>query len=310
MNQLENIFPDKYLVRESEATIPLVTTKGGSPQDPDEMTVTVEVGDVEREFYWNVTGRTNSPEITRSGAGQFSLSIICHDAGHYRVRRVAPGADERAVEGYFYVYSVSPHYPGIISDDDLLVAAGRPSQHQDDDTFFPLYGPGSLTSFKTRRIEQFVSEIERHVHDMRESIKLDHLTQRHTIALVKNHTTQGLAGATLPADYIRYIFQARHPDGTLLEYDNDIHMYVGEYIPGVTRYRCRLSGADIEALPNENFGGIFHLLHRDDAVRGIMPHVIGDLNKDIINSVKDAIKSNAALRQSTRQQNVEAKARP
>ena len=192
-------------------------------------------------------------------------------------------------------------YEGLISRDELYREIGSPSQDPSGDTYFPKEG---LQAIITRHLQRFEKEIERKLSDQGPD-QVAHLADRYTMRLPPDFATPGLAGAKLPDSVVPYIFRATLVERgennnietrTQLQYDNALDRLVERYAPGKGYRRIRLSGRNLEVLPNKEAALYCYLVPRSKALEGLLPEVVVDVNAAIKEEARQAVEAQVNMR--------------
>lgn len=195
-------------------------------------------------------------------------------------------------------------YKGLLTADQLYIEVGRPSQNPASDTYFPRE---SLDAICQRHLDRMEASIESALNEAGPD-NVAHLTEQRFVQAKKNYATPGLAGAALDEDVIAYVYRAYHGDSEHpMAYDGDLARKARRALPGVRRYAIRLSGRDVECLPNEDATLVVYVVRRDRALEGVMPQVIEEINGAMLRDARSALAAAAAVKGTQRQQSKEAR---
>lgn len=195
-------------------------------------------------------------------------------------------------------------YKGFLTSDQLYVEVGRPSQNPASDTYFPR---PALDAILQRHLDRVEAAIESALNEAGPD-NVAHLTEQHILAVKKNYATPGLAGGELPNDVIAYIYRAYYGDAEVaMAYDNDLPRLARRALPGVTRYAVRLSGRDVECLPNADGALHLYVVRRERALEGVMPTVIEEINAAVLRDARSALAAGASVKGVVKQQSKETR---
>jgi hypothetical protein len=223
------------------------------------------------------------------------------------------------------------NYAGVHDLGTLYRLVGAPVQDSKSDAYFPIdgtgmkvtsalgaeYDIGGLKQIREDFLESFEAEIENHLNGVGGALVVAHRTRIRSLPLRANYKKHGLAGCTIPDEYLAYVYDAYLADGDepgsleppdpervgrKLDYDQNGDRFIGLDIPGVEEYVIRVRGRDVEVRPNRDAQLVAYLVTKKDAIEGIMPQLLPKINQGMVDAAWAAIRRYRELRGVTKQQ--------